>query len=181
MIKKIFSILLLGLVVLLPGCLQFNTVSYDVNINDDGTGTVNVFIRDIRSDADSVSQFEQDKANLFNYMLKGDDFINSMKKEGKDITSRKLIKNGDTLDAEVVYSFDKISAVENIMRDKDFYYLTLQPTDSVVSTNGEVIVTPEHKRILWDSKMKNLKFEMFSQSFENGSFRPMALYYNNDN
>lgn len=180
--KKIFGLVLsFGLFLLIQGCLQFNTVSYNVYINDDGTGTVKVFLHDIRSDADSVSQFERDKSNLFDNMLKSNEFISSMKKEGKDITSRKLIKNGDTLDAEVVYSFDKISDVENIMKDKDFYYLTLEPTDSVIATNGEVIVTPEHKRILWAGKMKNLKFEMFSNSFKGNNFKSMAQYYNPGN
>ncbi len=175
--KYSFLIFLFGFALFIQGCIQFNTVSYDVIINDDGTGTVKMFVHDIRSDADSTAQFEQDKSKLFDYMLKSDDFLNSMKQEGKDITTRKLFKSGDTLDAEVVYSFDKISDVENIMKDKDFYYLTLEPTDSVISTNGEVVVTQEHKRILWDSKMKNLKFEMFSQSFEKGTFKPLAQYY----
>ena len=47
-------------------------------------------------------------------MLNGDEFIEEMKNEGRLITSRKLILNGNDLDAEVKFDFKYIAGIENI-------------------------------------------------------------------
>jgi hypothetical protein len=172
---NLFVIILL--VFIAPGCLLFNTASYNVNIYDDGTGDVQVVIQDIRTDAESDTTLSKDKDMLFNYMLKSDEFLQMMKKRGDNIQSRSLYVDGNKLNAKVFYKFNNISDVENMQKDKDFYYLTLQPTDSVVSTNGEVITTAEHKRILWKRDAKNIKFEMLGTSYEGTNYKSLKPYY----
>lgn len=178
--KNILLLPVFGLTILLQGCLVFNTVSYVININESGKGIVNVYVQNIKSSVDSLAEFETDKKNLFDYLLKSDEFANSMKEEGKNITSRKLVKNDGNLDANITYTFDNINNVENIRKDKDFYYLTLDKQDSVVSTNGQVITTAEHKRILWESSMKTLKFQMFSNAMTDTSYKSLVEYYKDD-
>ena len=159
------------------GCLIFNTVSYEIKLNPDKSGTTTVLINDIRSNAKTDESFEEDKNNLFSYMLKSDEFIESMKKNRKNIIKRELFLNGDTLMGKGVYKFDNIKGIEGIEYDGGFYFLTLGVDDSVVSTNGEIIRSKDYKRILWDSKINPLKFEMFSFSFDKNPYRKMAPYY----
>ncbi len=178
--KIILFLIFFSFAILTEGCLVFNTVSYVINIDDSGKGIVNVYVQDIKSNADSTAEFEKDKENLFDYLLKSDEFVDKMKGEGKFITSRKLILNNGNLDANITYTFENINDVENIRKDKDFYYLTLNMQDSVVSTNGQVITTAEHKRILWESSSKTLKFQMFSNAMTDTSFKSLAEYYKED-
>lgn len=174
------SILFATVIILLftaNGCLIFHTVSYEIKLNPDKSGTTTVLINDIRSNAKTDENFEEDKNNLFSYMLKSDEFIESMKKNRKNIIKRELYLNGDTLIGKGVYKFDNIKGIEGIEYEGGFYFLTLGVDDSVVSTNGEVIKSKDYKRILWDSKINPLKFEMFSFSFDKDPYRKLAPYY----
>ena len=159
------------------GCLIFHKVSYEINLNPDNSGSTTVLVTDIRSDAKTDKDFEEDKNNLFNYMLKSNEFISLMKKNRKNIIKRDLSLNGDTLMGKAVYKFDNIKGIEGIEYESGFYFLTLGLDDSVVSTNGEIIRSKDYKRILWDSKINPLKFEMFSFSFDKDPYRKLAPYY----
>ena len=158
-----------------PGCLVFQKISYEITINDDKSGTAKIYITDITSDATDSEAFKQDTSALFTFMQKSDQFIEDMKNEDRFIKIRKLILNGENLDAEVVYDFTQIKGVENISYEDGFYYLTMEPADSIISTNGEVIKSKNYKRILWDDKQKLLKFSMFSA--ETDAYRKLAPYY----
>ncbi len=96
------------------GCIDFYKVSYEINLDTPDKGTAIVHLYDLRSDAATEKDFETDKQNIFQFALKSDDFLQSMKQEGKNIQSRELQVSGDTLDANVVYSFDSITSVENM-------------------------------------------------------------------
>ena len=163
------------LIISAPACLVFNKISYEIVLNEDRSGTATVYISDITSDATDSEAFAQDTAGLFTQMLTSDEFIEEMKNEGRFISSRKLIVNGDNLDGEVKYNFKIITDIENIAHEDGFYFLTLDPADSVISTNGELIKSKDYKRILWDDKLKILKFEMFSA--ETYAYRKLIPYY----
>ncbi len=159
------------------GCLIFHKVAYEIKLNPDESGTTTVSVTDIRSNAKTDQDFEEDKNNLFSYMLKSDEFIESMKKNRKNIVKRDLYLDGDTLNGRAVYKFDNIKGIEGIEYEGGFYFLTLGVDDSVVSTNGEIIKSKDYKRILWDSNINPLKFEMFSFSFDNNPYRKLAPFY----
>ncbi len=161
---------------LLHGCLVFNTVSYEVKLDDEKSGTVNVQVNDIKSDALNVSELEEDKNQLFNFMLKSDDFIQQLKAEGKNISDRNLFTSEGKLNGNLSYSFADISSVEGIQYQEPFYYLTLSVDDSIVSTNGEIIFSEGLKRIMWDNSMKTLKFEMFSADVGSSSLVDLTKY-----
>lgn len=162
--------------VILNGCLLFNTVSYKVNLNDVKTGSVEVTINNIKSDAVNSSELNEDRKNLFDFALKSDDFVNQMKDEGKFITHRELYIEDDKLNGKINYSFDDITNVEGIVYEEPFYYLTLGLEDSIVSTNGEVIVSEQHKRVLWDNSIKTLQFTMFSENTDNKLLTDLKKY-----
>jgi hypothetical protein len=160
----------------MQGCLVFHSASYEVKLENNNSGTVEVNIRDIRSDAMNSSELNEDKNQLFEYYLKGEEFISQLKTEGKNIFDRKLFVSDGVLNGNVKYSFDNISKVEGIVYQEPYYFLTLGLEDSVISTNGEVIVSQDHKRIMWDNSIKTLKFEMFSSDVETGNLTELTKY-----
>lgn len=173
--KNILSLFVI--LILFQGCLVFNTVSYEVKLEDEKSGTVIVQVYDIKSDAQNVSELEEDKNQLFNFMLKSDDFIKQLKAEGKNISDRKLFISEGKLNGNLSYSFADISAVEGIQYQEPFFYLTLSVDDSIVTTNGEIIFSEGLKRIMWDNSMKTLKFEMFSADVESSSLVDLTKYF----
>ena len=175
--KKIFSfIVLIFFASLFYGCLIFHKMSYTINIDKDTTGTATILVSDIRSDASAGSNLEADKKNLFEYINKSPDFILQMKDEGKTITHRELFLHGDTLMGKTDFSFKSIFNVEKIQYQDGFYYLTLTLDDSVLTTNGQIIYSKDHKRILWDKSFKVLKFEMLGYSYNKGEYTLLAPF-----
>lgn len=173
-LKKIF--LLSFIILAMNGCLVFNTVSYEINLDDENSGTVNLNISDIRSDAMNTTELEEDKNQLFNFILKSDDFVQQMSEEGKFILDRKLFISGGKLNGTLKYSFEDVSRVEGIVYQEPFYFITIPLGDSIISTNGEIIVSEGHKRIMWDNTIRTLKFKMFSADVEKGSLVELTKY-----
>jgi hypothetical protein len=174
LLKKI--LILIPLVILMQGCLVFHTVSYEVNLNDDNSGTVNLQVYDIKSDAMNVSELEEDKNQLFNFILKSDDFVQQLKEEGKNVSDRQLFVSEEKLNGSLTYTFNDITKVEGIQYQEPFYFMTLGLEDSIISTNGEVIVSEGLKRIMWDNSIKILKFEMFSADVESDNLVDLSKY-----
>lgn len=176
MVRLIKTLLLILLALIMQGCLVFHTVSYEINLTEAKSGTVKMEVDDIRSDAMNSSELEEDKLQLFNFIYKSDDFVQQMKDEGKNITNRQLMVVEEKLNGQVEYSFDDVTKVEGIIYQEPFYFITLNLEDSVISTNGEIIISEEHKRIMWDNTMKVLKFKMFSADVENSDLEILARY-----
>jgi hypothetical protein len=158
------------------GCLIFNKISYEIRTDGKG-GTAEVYFHDLRSNATSPAEFEEDKENLFNYMWKSDKFLADMRKEGKDILERELFLSNDTLNGRIVFKFRDLNGLENIVAEDGFYYLTLPLEDEIISTNGEVIESREYKRILWDESFEVIKFEILSFSFDEERYRPLGFHF----
>jgi len=177
-IKKI--IILFSMLFFLQGCLVFKSVSYEVNLTDTKSGAVSVDIKDIRSDAMDSSGLEQDKKQLFQDMLKSDEFVNQMKEEGKNILSRNLYVSDGKLNGTVKFSFNDITNVENFEYEDPFYFVTLEPMDSIISTNGEVVISENHRRIMWDKSIKTLKFEMSSTDTEDSNLVELVQYFDQE-
>jgi len=145
-------------------------------MNSARKGTVTVSFSDIRSDAIGNKEFAEDRANLFDYMLKSTDFPASMKMEGKIIKDRKLTVTDGKLNGQAIYDFNDIEKVEGFRLQDGFCYLTLQTEDSVLTTNGEVLRGDGYKRIMWSGDAKKIEFEILSgQTAE--QTRDLVPYY----
>lgn len=171
------TILFIALIFFAHGCLLMHSVSYEIKPDEKGGGKAVLTVEDIRSDALNAYELKEDKKNLFEFMYKSDDFIEQMKDEGKSITSRDLFVESERLNGKIEFGFENIQIVEGIIYEEPFYYLTLSPEDSIISTNGEIIVSDEHKRIMWDNTVKILKFKMFSDDVKSGNLVELAQYY----
>ncbi len=161
------------------GCLTFHKVSYEVKLTQPNSGSVLIDMYDIRSTAANNKEFDDDKKNLFQYMLKSKQFIEDQKSQGKDIIARKLFLENGKLNGQVEYKFTEIENVEGMKYDGGFHYINLKMDDSVIATNGEIIRSKDYKRIVWDSTFTELKFTMLANPF-NGKehFRSLAPYFN---
>ena len=174
------AILSFTLIFLAQGCLLFHSVSYKVELEGTSSGIATVIVEDIRSDALNSEELESDKNNLFDFMLESDDFITVMEDEGQFITSRELLTSDGMLSGKATFNFDDITKVEGIVYEAPFYFLTINPEDSILETNGEVIVSEDYKRIIWDDTFETLEFKMFSEDFEGKNLTGMLQFYENE-
>jgi len=179
--KKLKTILLLLLALQLTGCIVFKSVSYEVTVNSDGTGTALVIIEDINTDATTKETIDNDVKSILEHGLKSQAFIDDMKSEGKIIKSRNVIVEKEKLSAIVGYEFSDISKVEGMQFDDPYYYLTIPTTDSIISTNGQVTKTAEYQRIVWDKSITTLKFKMYSDDTSKEGLKSLAPYYLKEN
>ena len=163
------------------GCIVFKSVSYEVNVNNDGTGIALITIEDINSDATTKENLDADIKSILEYGLKSQEFINDQKIEGKNITTRNLVVERGKLNAIAKYEFNDISNVEGMQFDDPYYYLTVPPEDSIISTNGQVTKTAEYQRIVWDKSIKTLKFKMYSDDTSREDLKSLAPYYLKEN
>lgn len=173
--KSLNSFLIIIIMILSPGCLVIDKISYEINLTTEVGGTVTVQFSNIQSDAIGEREFEEDKKNLFEYILKSEDFVSSMELEGKFIKDRKLSIDENKLNGKIVYDFEDIRKVEGIQYDGEFYYLTLQVEDSIITTNGELIISDEYKRIMWDKGTRQLSFEVYSDNGEK-KLKPLSAF-----
>lgn len=175
--KNLKIILLLILLFQLTGCIVFHTVSYEVNINEDGTGTALLSIKDINSDATTKEALDEDIKNIMEYAFKSKEFLDGMEAEGKRTGSRDIYVEDGKLNATLSYSFFEINRVEGMQFDDPYYYLTIPAEDSIISTNGQITKTAEYKRIVWDKTIKTLKFTMFSDNTNREGLTSLAKFY----
>jgi hypothetical protein len=174
--KKLFF-LFAALALVLDGCIVFKSVSYEITLTDELKGSAFITIEDISSDALNENELNEDKDIVFNYAAQSNDFIKDMEAEGKKIISRNLYLQNDKLNAIISYEFDDITEIESIQFDDPYYFLTISPEDSIISTNGQIFVTEEYKRIVWDKSFKTLKFKMFSTNTDENGIKSLAPYF----
>ena len=179
--KKLKTILLLLLALQLTGCIVFKSVSYEVTVNSDGTGTALVIIEDLNTDATTSETIDNDVKSILEHGLKSQAFIDDMKSEGKIIKSRNVIVEKEKLSAIVGYEFSDISKVEGMQFDDPYYYLTIPSADSIISTNGQVTKTADYQRIVWDKSITTLKFKMYSDDTSKEGLKSLAPYYLKEN
>lgn len=179
--KKLFYFTSLFLITQVTGCIVFHSVAYEVNVNDNGTGTAMVTIADINTDAVTQETLDEDIKSIFEYALKSPEFSDEMANEGKKITSRNVTVENEKLNAIIHYEFTDITKVEGMQFDDPYYYLTIPPRDSIISTNGQVTKTSEYQRIVWDKSIKTLKFKMYSDDTSRKGLKSLAQYYLKEN
>ena len=175
--KPIYSFIFVLAITLFSGCLISERINYTIDLKTPTTGKVTVNFLNIKSNAIGKREFNQDKKNLFEFAMKSKSLINQLKSEGKFVKYRFLSVKNNQLNGKVIYDFKDIKKVEGIRFEDGFYYLTMALDDSLISTNGKLIISKEYKRILWDKNYKQLKFEMYSSGFDNNAYKGLASYY----
>ena len=175
--KIIISLLLFLLIIQLTGCIIIHTVSYEVNVNEDGTGKAIVKVDDINTDSKTEEVMQEDANNVLEYGLKSQEWLDGMEAEGKKVVSRNLIVEDGKLNAVVSYEFSDISTVEGMQFEDPYFYLTILPEDSIISTNGQVTKNSQYQRIIWDKSIKTIKFKMYSDDTSKEGLTSLTKFY----
>ena len=76
--KKILYILSIIFISQFTGCIVFNNVSYEITINEDGTGTAMLLIEDINTDASTKEAIDEDVKSILEHGLKSQQFVDDM-------------------------------------------------------------------------------------------------------
>lgn len=163
------------------GCLVYQKVSYEITVDGKKSGEAKVTFYDLKSDALGNKEFNEDKETLFNKLFRSDEFILAQKEEGKDITNRRLYTENKKLNGEVTFKFGDVGVVEGRLQLQDgYYFLTVEESDSIISTNGTVVPINKFKRIIWEKDIKVLKFEMLTD-VNLDDLRELAPFYKPNN
>jgi len=144
---------------LVPGCILIRTTEHRITINDDGSGEAVLRLIDLRSDETADSLVRRDfRIMLSSYEREGEE---SFGREGRTITSKKLYTRGDTLYAEVGYTFGSLMAIEGLHVTDDELYVVVPESREVVRTNGRTSSWINNgQRIVWSRETRLIMFQI---------------------
>lgn len=159
-LRSLRSNFLIGsLALLLPGCLLVRTSEHIITLKADGSGEGIIHLIDIRSDARSDSLVRRDFDELMRAY--GAEKVNEFEQFGRRITGKRLRVVGDTLMAEVTYTFTYLDAIDGLRATRDDIMLVFGPEMEVVGTNGKTSRTEsDGTRITWKRDAERLVYEV---------------------
>jgi len=148
---------------LLGGCLLVRSTEHRVRLNADGSGDALLRLIDIRSDGETDSAVAGDFTLLMGSY--DDSTLSSFEDGNRKVIRRQLITSGDTLTAEVAYTFTSLEAVEGLRVTEDEIAVLVDPTREIVRTNGSrEPLESGGVRIVWDRDAARLHFEIRERS-----------------
>jgi len=151
--------LLLCAAVLLPGCLLIRTTEHWITIKKDGSGDARLRLIDIRSDAPTDSILARDYSVMMTSVEK--EGIDEFERGGRKVTSKQFSASGDTLTAELTYTFPNLNEVEGLKFRKDQMFLVVNQGREVEKTNGDVQSWLKgSKRIVWPRNATHLMYRI---------------------
>jgi hypothetical protein len=143
----------------LPACVIVGMTEHRVEFRTDGAGRAWLRLTDIRSDGVNDSSAVRD----FNIMM--DSFekegIADFEKGGRRITNKRFIVHGDTLSAEVEYTFESKEDIEGLNVTAEEMFIVVPEDRDVVWTNGRI--SPWERgtlRIVWDLDVKSISYHV---------------------
>jgi hypothetical protein len=143
--------------VFLSGCIFIRTTEHRVRIKPDGSGEALLRLIDIRSDGVSDSLVRSDYDIMLG-SLEGEG-IKEFEKRGRKVSSKKLFVRGDTLIAEIIYSFASLEAVEGLFITNDLLYIVVGAQREILKTDGEIENWQgSSHRIIWDRDTQRLSY-----------------------
>lgn len=146
-------------ILLLPGCILIRTTEHRITINDDGSGEAVLRLIDLRSDETVDSLVQRDfRIMLSSYEREGEE---DFERDGRTITGKKLYTRGDTLYAEVAYTFATFISIEGLHVTEDELYVVVPADREVVHTNGRVTSwLGDAHRIVWSRETRHILFQI---------------------
>lgn len=131
-------VLLLGIGAALsfPACLLVQTTEHVVKISKDGSGEALLRLSDIRSDGTTDSAIVHDAEVMISSFDK--EGVADFERPGRKIRDKAMYVRGDTLFAEISYSFVGLEALEGIRISPQEIFVVVSPEREIVRTNGRV-------------------------------------------
>ncbi len=147
------------MMVTLPACVIVRMTEHRVEFRTDGGGRAWLRLTDIRSDGTTDSTVERD----FRIMMDSfeEEGIEDFEKGGRRIASKRFIVHGDTLSAEIEYTFDSMEDIEGLNVTNEELFIVVPEDRVVVWTNGRI--SPWDRgtlRILWNRNAESLSYQI---------------------
>jgi hypothetical protein len=151
------ALLILFALPLLPGCLLIRTTEHRIRLNPDGSGEALLRLVDIRSDASTDSAVTYDFAVMMtSFQGSG---VKEFEQTGRRVTGKRMMVSGDTLSAEITYSFPTLDAVEVLRKKQDEIFIVVGPEREILRTNGKVAADENNTRkIVWSAGAERLSY-----------------------
>jgi len=154
------AVLMLGF---LPGCILVRTSEHRIRFTGAGSGEAFLRLIDIRSDGKTEAAIEEDYDLLMK--LYREDGLPAFEREGRKVTGKQLIVRGDTLIAEIRYTFSSFTALEGMRLVSDELFVVVTPEREIVRTNGSIeSFEGNTKRIMWDLSTERLQYQITEKS-----------------
>jgi hypothetical protein len=144
---------------LLPGCILIRTTEHRIVINEDGSGEAVLRLIDLRSDETQDSLIIRD----FDVMVSSyeNEGIADFEKGGRKVTGKQFFLRGDTLVAEIRYTFPSLAAVEVLRLAPQEIYVVVNQEREVVRTNGTIESWQDsQQRIRWPRDARRIFYQI---------------------
>lgn len=143
----------------LSGCILIRTTEHRITLRPDGSGEAVLRLIDIRTDAMTDSLARRDcQVMISSFQTEG---MKDFEEKGRTVTGKRFFVSGDTLVAEIAYSFSSLEGIEGLHVIHDALYLVVNQSREVVRTNGRVEPWQESSmRIVWKRDAQRLLFQI---------------------
>ncbi|HCV42176.1 MAG TPA: hypothetical protein DGH68_01735 [Bacteroidetes bacterium] len=160
-----------------PGCLFVRTSEHIITVKANGGGEGIIHLIDIRSTAPSDSLVKRDFDELMNAY--GAATVEEFESYGRKITGKRLRVLGDTLMAEITYTFSSLGAIDGLRATKDEMTLTFAPEREVTRTNGKKSQTEDGGTLItWERDAERLVYEVWEKQIPSStSLAPLYMKY----
>jgi hypothetical protein len=151
------------LVCFFSGCILIRTTEHRITVNEDGTGEAVLRLIDLRSDETADSLIARDFSIMMASFEK--EGVADFEKMGRKVTDKKFFLRGDTLVAEIRYTFPSLAAIEGLRFTADAIYVVVSRDREVARTNGSVESWQEtQKRIQFPRDARRLFYQIREKS-----------------
>ncbi|MEW6509739.1 MAG: hypothetical protein AB1428_02135 [Bacteroidota bacterium] len=148
---------------LLQGCLLVRSTEHRIWLNGNGGGEAIMRLIDIRSDGATDSARVRD----FGIMMASVelDGLKEFEQFGRKVIKKQFRVSGDTLSAEITYTFAALEALEGMKVTEDEISVTVNDAREIVRTNGSVSSGELNtKHISWPRDARRLMYEISERS-----------------
>lgn len=143
----------------LSGCLFVRETEHRIKVNEDGGGEAWVRLIDIRSDGTTDSSVAADLDNML-ASFEGD-ADKEFERRGRTLVAKQFLLKGDTLNAELRYSFGKLAAIEGLLVTSDQLAIVVSQEREIVRTNGTVTAWHQNtQKITWPRNSERLLYRV---------------------
>jgi hypothetical protein len=159
---------------IMPGCLLVRITEHRITVNNNGSGEAVMRLTDIRSDGSSDSARVRD----FGIMMASAEYDGAKEFErlGRKVTAKQFLVSGDTLSAEISYTFPTLESIEGLKIEEDEMFVVVPEGREIVRTNGRIQSGARHtQRIVWPKDIRRLTYVIREREARRGT--SLSAYY----
>jgi hypothetical protein len=148
---------------LAQGCIVIRSTEQRVWFKKDGSGEGIMRLIDIRSDETTPEGLKADFESMMKLYLETglEDFENS----GRKVTGKNLYASGDTLIAEIRYTFTNVASLDEMRFTNDEIFVVVPAGKVIQRQNGGIeSYFGDSQRIVWDRDTPRIMYQIAEKS-----------------